>query len=95
MPAGHDIGAGMEIAGAGVVAQPGPGREHVVERGTGQGVDGRPALEEAAEVVADRGHGGLLQHDLRQPHVIGIGAFPGRGAPRQGATMSVVPGKQS
>jgi hypothetical protein len=95
MAAGHGAGASMKIAGTGVIAQAGPGREHVVERGFGQRLDGGPAFDKAAEIVADRGHGGLLQHDLRQPDDVGIGAFSGRRAPRQGATMSIVPGKQT
>ncbi len=95
MALGHGLGAGMKIAGAGVIAEARPGREHMVERRLGQRLDRGPALDEAAEIVADRGHGGLLQHDLRQPHQVGLGPLAGRRAPRQGATMSVVPGKQS
>ena len=92
---GHGPCAGMQVARAGVVAQTRPGRQNLVERCRGQGLHRGPAFDEFPEVVADRRHRGLLQHDLRQPHEIGLGLRPGRGAPGQGATMAVVPGKQS
>ena len=40
--------AGMQVAGARVIAEPGPGLEHVVERRCGQRLDARPAREEVA-----------------------------------------------
>src|SRR5690606_37161365 len=36
----------------------------------------------------------LLQHDLRQPHAIGVGPHATRLAPRQNARMAIIPGKQ-
>ena len=62
-----------------------------VERGGGQRLDRRPALHKAVKVVTDRGHRGLLQHDLRQPHDIRRIGSAGRRAPRQGAAVAVVP----
>ncbi len=91
----HGARTSMQVAGARVVAEPGPGRQHVVDRRGGERRDGRPALDEAAEIVAHGGDGGLLQHDLGKPDDIRIGPRSGRGAPGEGATMAVVPAKQS
>ena len=43
----HRLGAGMEVAGAGIVAEAGPGLHHRIGRRLGQGLDGREALQEA------------------------------------------------
>ena len=86
--------AGVQIARAGVIAEPGPGLQHVVERRRGERLHIRPARQEFRVIRPDRLHGGLLQHDLRQPDVIGIGPLARRGAPRQMAAMPVVPGEQ-
>ena len=71
----HGLGAGMQVAGARVVAEPGPELEHVVERRGGKLRDRRKAREEARIIRSDRLHGGLLQHDLGEPDPIGIGAL--------------------
>ena len=76
--AGHRLRAGMQVARAGVIAEPGPGLEHVVERRRGQRVDIRPARQEFRVIRPDRLDGGLLQHDLGQPDVIGIGPLARR-----------------
>ena len=90
----HRLRAGVQVARAGVVAEPGPGLEHVVERRCGERFDIRPARQEFRVIRPDRLHGGLLQHDLGQPDVIGIGPLARRGTPRQMAAMPVVPGEQ-
>ena len=43
----HRLGAGMEVAGAGIVAEPGPGLHDRIGRRLGQRLDGREALQEA------------------------------------------------
>ena len=48
MPLGHGLRAGVQVARAGVVAEPGPGLEHVVERRRRERVDSRPARQEFA-----------------------------------------------
>ena len=42
------LGAGMEIAGAGIIAEPGPGMHDRLARRLGEGLDGREALQEVA-----------------------------------------------
>ena len=84
----------VQIARACVVAKPGPGGEHIVQRRIGQRFHIRPERKEFAVVTRDRLHRRLLQHDLRQPDMIGIGAAALRRAPRQGAAVDVVPGEQ-
>ena len=86
--------AGMQVAGARVVAEPGPELQHVVERRGGERRDGREAREEARIVRSDRLHGGLLQHDLGEPDAIRVRPLALGGAPRQHAAMAVVPGEQ-
>ena len=90
----HGPGAGVQVAGAGVIAEPCPGFQHLLERGRGQALDRRPARQEARVVGRDRAHRRLLQHDLGEPDPIGIGRLPRRRAPGQDATMAVVPGEQ-
>src|SRR5262249_16104390 len=56
--------------------------------------DRRPAVQEFMIVGDDGLHRRLLQHDLRQPDVIRIGALPRRRAPGQHARRLVVPGEE-
>jgi hypothetical protein len=72
-------GAAVQVAGAAVVAEPGPVGEHVVERGVGQALHRREAAHPALPVRDDGGHPGLLQHDLRDPDRVRVAAP----APRQ------------
>ncbi len=90
----HRPGAGVQIARARVVAEPGPGLEHVVERGCGQRLHVRPACDETAEVRRHGRHRGLLQHDFRQPNPVGIRGRTATGAPGQIATVKVIPVEQ-
>ena len=90
----HCAGAGMQVAGARVIAEPSPGGENLAELGARQRLDVRPGAEE--EPVA-RQHGldrGLLQHDLAQPHAVGIGARAGLCPPGEMPPLAVVPGEQ-
>ena len=90
----HRLGAGMQISRARVIAEPGPQPEHLLERRRGQRPHVRPARGEAGEIGRDRLHGGLLQHDLGEPHAIRDRASRRRHPPRQRAAMAVVPGEQ-
>ncbi len=90
----HRLGAFMQIAGAGVVAQAGPGHQHVVQLGGGEIAHRRPAFEKLGEIGTDRGHRGLLQHHLGQPDMVGIGALAALFAPGEIARVPVVPGEQ-
>jgi hypothetical protein len=72
-------GAAVQVAGAAVVAEPGPVSEHVVERGVGQALHRREAAHPALPVRDDGGHPGLLQHDLRDPDRVRVAALaPGQ-----------------
>jgi hypothetical protein len=90
----HHARAAMQVARPRVIAEPLPGMEHGVEVGLGQVTHRRPAREEIAEIGADRDDGRLLQHDLAEPHPIGIGPLTRTRAPRQDAGVPVVPGEQ-
>ena len=94
MPRGDDAGGGVQVARAGVVAEPLPCLQHIVQRGGGQRPDIGPALEEPVEIRAGRRGHGLLQHDLAEPDAVGLRALARRRAPRQFAAMRVVPRKQ-
>ncbi|MCY1532437.1 hypothetical protein D9M68_677120 [compost metagenome] len=65
VPVARDLlGAAMQVAGAGVIAQPGPIGHHVFLAGRGQGSHVREAFKEAVVVGDDRRDLRLLQHDL-------------------------------
>ena len=69
----------MEVAGARVVAEPGPEVQHLIHRRRGEGADIREALHEAPVIGHDRRDLGLLQHDLRHPDTIrGAVLLPGK-----------------
>ena len=75
VPLDHGAGAGVQVAGAGVIAEPGPGLEHVVERRRRERPHVAPARQEARIIRRDRLDRRLLQHDFGQPHAIRIGAL--------------------
>ena len=91
----HRLGAGMEVAGAGVIAEPGPQLEHVLDLGRRQRVDRRKPRQELGVIGRDRGDRGLLEHDFGQPDPVRIGRLPRQRAPRQPAAVAVVPGEQA
>ena len=91
---GERPGAGMEVAGARVIAEPGPGLHHLFDRRLGEPCDRREALQEALVEGLHGRNRRLLQHDLRQPDAIGIGRRAGLGAPGQVAAVPVVPGEK-
>ena len=86
----HRAGAGQQVAGAGVVAKARPGGHHLAVLRGGQRPHRRPARGEVQEIGRRVRHGGLLQHDLRQPHPVGVGASrPGVVGPtRQGRSRA-------
>jgi hypothetical protein len=74
----HDLArAGMEIARTRVIAEPGPEPEHMVEARGGQLLHRRKAFEETLVISRHGFDAGLLQHDFREPHPVGIGRRPG------------------
>jgi len=71
-------GGGVDATGAGVVAEPGPEAEDVVEGGGGEGPGCGERFQEALEEGDDTIHLGLLEHDLADEDVVGLsGAAPG------------------
>ena len=66
-------GAGMQVAGAGVVAEAGPGLHHLLARRRRQRGHRRPARDERLEIGFDGRDGRLLQHHLGEPDAIRVG----------------------
>ena len=65
-----DPGRGLEVPGTGVITEPRPQVQDLVERRLGQGPDPREARDEALEIRDDGRDPGLLQHDLGDPHPV-------------------------
>jgi len=73
------LGRGVELASTPIVTQPLPQAEHLPLVGCGKGMHVGQCADEPREILADRRHLRLLQHDLADPHAIGIaGAPPGQ-----------------
>ena len=71
-------GAGLQVAGASVVAEPLPLGEDGFGGGGGEGGDGGEGLKPAVPVSTHGLYAGLLQHDLGDPDGVGVaGAAPG------------------
>ena len=85
----HDLRAAVQVAGAAVVAEAAPEREHLVERRRGQARHVGKALEKARVVGQHRGHLRLLQHDLGQPDAVRIARVLPRQAMTPGAALPV------
>ena len=90
----QNLCAGVEIARPRVIAEAGPGLHDGLDRRARQPLEGRKAIEKGREIGPHRRHIGLLQHDLRQPHPVGIRHLAGTRAPWQRAAMAVVPGQE-
>ena len=90
LAADHLRGA-MQVTGAGVIAEPGPGRHHILGRSGRKVADIRPAAGEIEEIGNHRGHHRLLQHDLGQPDMIGRRQVRPAAAPGKRAAMPVIP----
>ena len=70
----HDLPGGLvQVPGAGIVAQPFPQLEHIVERRGGQRLDGGKTFYESSKIWYNCNHLRLLQHDLADPDAIGVG----------------------
>ena len=91
MALGDGTSTGMQVAGAGVITEPLPQIQHLVERGRGKRANIGKTRHESVKIGTDGGDGGLLQHDLAEPDPIRVGAPTGRRAPGEIAAMAVVP----
>ena len=94
VPLDHGLRAGMQIAGARVIAKPRPGAQHIFEVGRRQRLDRRPARQEPRVIRRDGLDRRLLQHDLGQPDAVGSVRCARPRAPRQHARVPVVPGEK-
>jgi hypothetical protein len=95
-----EIGTGLEIARARIIAEPGPCLHDIFGRCCRQRLDIRPFLDKGAEIGLHRFDRGLLQHDFGKPDPVGIGPRATsqrarRDAPRQVAVMRIIPIKQA
>jgi len=68
----HGLRAGVQVARAGVVAEPAPQRHDFFRGRGGEAGEVRKACEEAPVVGNHRRHLRLLQHDLGEPDAVGI-----------------------
>ncbi len=74
----------VEHSGAAVVAEAGPGGEHLFFGGERKGDDGGKPAQKVVVVLDDGGDAGLLQHDFGDP------GFEGSVTPRQGSSRAWV-----
>ena len=86
--------ASVQVARAGVVAEPRPKLENIVEACCRKRLDGRKAGQKSFEIWSDGFDRRLLQHDFGQPDAVRIAFLPVRRAPRQLAAVAIVPGEQ-
>ena len=81
---------GVQVSGAGIVAEALPQLEHLVLVRVREICDSRESLEESRVIARDGLCARLLEHDFGQPDAIGIA----RAAPRKVAPLNVVPVEQ-
>ena len=82
------LGRLVQVAGPGVVAQPGPVVQHLVDGGIGQRHHIGEARHKTLVIGDDCSDLSLLQHDLRDPDPVrGLLLLPGQGF----AAMKLVP----
>ena len=94
VPLGHDARAGVQIAGARVIAEPLPFMQHFVECRRGERRNIRPARHKSGKIGCDGRHRRLLQHDFAEPDAVRVAEPAGRRPPRQIAAVTIVPGEQ-
>ncbi len=66
----------------------------LTKKALGKRRDIGPTIYETLVIGTDGNDRRLLQHDLAEPDVVGLGWRAGGAAPRQIAPLAVVPGKQ-
>jgi len=87
----HNLRAAVQQVRAAVVAEALPVVEDVGDGGCGQALHGGEAGQKALVIGDDGGDGGLLEHDLGQPDVVGRG---GGRAPGHAAVATCIPRQQ-
>ena len=93
VPFRHHARASMQVARTRVIAEAGPGGEHLTELGARQCRHVRPAAQEEIVARQHRLDRRLLQHDLAEPYAVRIGRLSVLHPPRQAAALAVVPGE--
>jgi len=97
----HALCGPVQVTRAGVVPEPRPQVQHLIEPGVGERADVREARHEALVVRDDGRDLRLLQHDLRDPHPVGAAlelpgqvVAPGLGMPveQRGCERGVLAG---
>ena len=91
MPFYNRTRTGVQVAGACIVTEALPELQHLVERCGGKRRNIGPACHESVEIWSHSRYRRLLQHDFAEPDAVGIGSHAGGGAPRQGATVVIIP----
>ena len=72
MPLDHDLRGLVQVARTAVVAEPGPQVQDFVLGRRGQCLDVGQRCHETVEVTEHGADLGLLQHDFRDPHPVGV-----------------------
>src|SRR5215472_5152949 len=72
----------MEIPGSGIVSESLPALHHCFRFGSGELVNGRKSLEKAWVVLEHAGDLGLLEHELRDDHLVRVPGVAPRQVPR-------------
>ena len=91
----NEFGRFVQVGGTGVISQPSPGSKNIIQWCASQILDPWPAAYEVQKIGNDRGDNSLLQHNLRQPDMIGGCQLRPAPPPWKIAPMLVIPGKQS
>src|SRR5262245_19336506 len=84
----------MQVAGARVIAEPGPGPQNILKAGGRERPDCGPLRQEPRVVRRHRLDCRLLQHDFGQPDTIWICQLSRPRPPWQHARMPVIPGEK-
>ena len=83
--------AGVQIAGARVIAETGEGGDHLLAPRLGEVLDGRPSRDKS-EVEGSSGRRcGLLEQDFRKPDAVRLRNLALRRPPRKRSAMAVPP----
>ena len=84
----HELRGMVQVASAGIIAEPAPVGQHLVLRCGSEGGNIGKVRDETLVIGDDAGDLGLLQHDFRQPHRVRIASL----LPRQAvSTMLFLP----
>jgi hypothetical protein len=75
MPFDDKAGAGMQVASPGVITEPLPFVQHLIEIRRSERANIGPARHKSGKIGSHRDDGRLLQHDLAEPDAVRIGGL--------------------